>query len=124
PSLDPSELLYGAAYVAGRLGDYVAAQRWSEQRLELGRARGDGPVIARSLLALALSIQLQGDLDRAQTLHHEAAEVALGCGDLLTVALADNNLGGIALEEGNYDAARLHFERSVALCRELSNIKD
>jgi predicted ATPase len=124
PSLDQSELLYGAAYAAGRLGDYAAAERWSEQRLELGRARRDRPMIARSLLAIALSRQLQGDLERARILHHEAAEVALGCGDTLTVALAANNLGGIALEEGAPEAARLHFEQSVELCRQLSNTKD
>jgi tetratricopeptide (TPR) repeat protein len=116
--------LYGATYVASRLGNYAAAERWSEQRLELGRARRDGPVIARSLLALALTIQLQGDLERARTLHNEAAEVAVGCGDTLTRALAANNLGGIALEEDDPEAARVHFERSAELCRELSNTKD
>jgi predicted ATPase len=124
PSLDQSELLYGAAYVAGRLGDYAGMERWGEQRLALGRARGDDPVIARSLLAVALAIQSQGDLERAQTLYREAAKVALGCGDTLTLALADNNLGNIALEEGDPEAARMHFKQSVELCRELSNTKD
>jgi non-specific serine/threonine protein kinase len=99
-------------------------ERWGEQRLALGRARADDPVIARSLLAVALAIQSQGDLERARTLHREAAEVALGCGDTLTLAFADNNLGNIALVEGDPEAARMHFKRSVELCREVSNTKD
>jgi tetratricopeptide (TPR) repeat protein len=51
-SLDPDELLKGASKVAISLGDLAAAERWSEQRLELGRARGDQAVIARSLIGL------------------------------------------------------------------------
>jgi predicted ATPase len=124
PSLDQSEILYGGAYVAARLGDYAAAARWSEQRLELGRGRGDSAVIARSLLALALATQEQGDLERARTLYREAAEVATGCDDRLTVALAANNLGNIALQEGDPEVARMHFQQSVDLCGELSNTRD
>ncbi len=75
PSLDLSELLYGAAYIALRTGEYAAAERWSEQRLELGRARGDAPVIARSLVGLAVGAEWQVDLERAQTLFGAAAEV-------------------------------------------------
>jgi tetratricopeptide (TPR) repeat protein len=121
PALDQAELLYGAGYTALRIGDLKAAERWSEQRLALGRARGDGPVIARSLLMVGLVAEVQGELERAATLHLEAAEAARACGDTLTPALAALNLGNIALRRGNAKAARTHFQQALALHHEQSN---
>jgi predicted ATPase len=123
PALDQSELLYGAAYVAIRLGDYAAAEQWSEQRLELGRAHGDPRVIARSLLGIALATELQGDLERARMLHLEAAEVASDCGDALTLALVANNLGGIALRKNEAETARTHLNQALELHRERSDAR-
>jgi len=121
PSLDQSELLYGGAYVALRTGDYAAVKRWSEQRLELGRARGDAPVIARSLVGLAHAAYAEGDLERGRTLFGEAATVAQDCGETLTLLMAVQNLGNIALAEGDLDAARLTYRQSLELSRELSD---
>jgi predicted ATPase len=121
PALDQAELLYGAGYTALRTGDLQAAERWSEQRLALGRARGDRQVIARSLLMVGLAVEEQGELERAATLHLEAAEAARACGDTLTPALAALNLGNIALRTGNATAARTHFQHALELHREQLN---
>ena len=68
-SLDEVGLLYGAAVVALEgLGDSAAAERLSEERLELGRARGDAFVIAGSLYWLAMAIHFGGNPERATTL--------------------------------------------------------
>jgi predicted ATPase/class 3 adenylate cyclase len=121
PSLDRSELLYGGAYVALRTGDHAAVERWSEQRLALGRARGDAPVIARSLVGLAHAAWELGDQKRTQTLFLEAAEVARDCGDSQTLGMAVHNLGILALQEGDTETARLHFRQGLALFREMSD---
>ena len=124
PSLDQSELLYGGAYVALRTGDYAAVKRWSEQRLELGRARGDAPVIARSLVGLAHAASAEGDLERGRKFFGDAATVARDCGETLTLLMAVQNLGNIALSEGDLDAARLHYRQSLELSRALSDAHD
>jgi predicted ATPase len=62
-SLGQAELLGGAAYVAIRTGDYSDAQRWGEQRLGLGRSRGEPPLIAGALVGLALTLEQTGDYE-------------------------------------------------------------
>ncbi len=122
PSLDQSELLYGGAYVALRTGDYAAVGRWGEQRLELGRARGDASVIARSLVSVALAAELQdNDLGRAKTLYGEAAQVARDCGDTRSLGIALSNLGNIAVSEDDLETARLYYQQGLELHGELSD---
>lgn len=67
---------------------------------------------------------MQGDFDRSWAVHLEGIEVAQECGDMRTVALAENNLGNIALRLGDPRAARLHFESALELHRELSAVAD
>ena len=121
PDLDQSELLYAAAYVAARFNDLPAMERWSKRRLELGRARGDGPVIARSLLGLALA--MESDPERSRTLCLESAEVARDCGDTLTLALATVGLGSIAWEARDVETARPLLQHGVELAREVSDAR-
>ena len=122
PSLDQSELLYGGAYVALRTGDYAAVGRWGEQRLELGRARGDASVIARSLVSVALAAELQdNDLGRAKTLYGEAAQVARDYGDTRSLGIALSNLGNIAVSEDDLETARLYYQQGLELHGELSD---
>ena len=118
--LDHDELLYGASYVAFRTGDYAAAERWMEERLELGRARGDAPAIARSLIGLAM---VRGDREGARMLYVEAADVARACGDVESVAIVAHNLGGIAFDEDDLETARTHFQQALNLHRELSDAR-
>jgi predicted ATPase/class 3 adenylate cyclase len=120
-SLDQTELLQGAAYVAIRTGDYAAAEKWGEQRLELGRADEDAPVIATSLVGLALVAEQHGDHERARTLYLDAADVARDCGDTAILPVVAYNLGEIALIEGDAETARMHFQQTLQLNRELSD---
>ena len=98
-SLDEAGLLHGAAIVALEgLGDSAAAERLLEERLELGRARGDAFVIAGSLYFLAMAIHVGGHPERATTLLLEAAEVARECGHAMVLVGVAHGLGEIALE--------------------------
>jgi predicted ATPase len=121
PSLDQSELLYGASFVSSKMGDYDAMRRWSEQRLELARARKDTSMIARSLTGLALAAEMQDDRERARTLYLEAADLARECGDTQSLTIVAANLGVMALTDGDAETARTHLERSLELVRERSN---
>jgi predicted ATPase len=122
-SLDQVELLYAAAATAYEVGDYAAVQRWCEQRLELGRARGDTYVIANSLVWLGTAVRLRGDRERSRTLYLDAADIARGCGDSFTLMTVAHCLGNIALEEGEPETARKHYQRELELARELSNAR-
>ena len=97
PSLDRGELLYGASFVSSKTGDYDAVKRWSGQRLELARARDDAPMIARSLIGLALAADMENERERALTLYLEAADLARECGDMQSLTVVAANLGGMAL---------------------------
>ncbi len=121
PSLERGELLYGASFVSSKTGDYDAMQRWSEQRLELARARKDTSMIARSLTGLALAADGQDERERARTLYLEAADLARECGDMQSLTIVAANLGAMALADGDTGTARTQLERSLELVRERSN---
>jgi len=117
-SLDPDELLHGASKVANSLGDLAAAERWCERRLELGRARDDDRVIARSLIGLG---NVQSDDERARMLYLDAADVARRCGDTESLAIVAHNLGLVFYEEDAQESARTHSQQALELYRELAD---
>ena len=122
PSLDRSELLHGASYVALALGDDAAAEVWAEKRLQLGRDRRDAAAIASPLVMLALVATARGDRDRARTLYRDAADAARSCGDTQSLAIVANNLGDIAVVEHDAETARMHYQRALELYRELRDV--
>ena len=122
-SLDHAELLYGAGSVAFEMGDYTTSQEWYDQLLELGRARGDVRVIAKSLAILADVALQAGDQERSHTLLLDAAEAARACDDMFTLLLVTHGLGAGALDAGDAETARKHFQHSLGLARELQNAR-
>jgi predicted ATPase/class 3 adenylate cyclase len=137
-SLDERRLLYRAAYEASVLGDQAAARRWAEELLEAARSRGDRFDTAQALTTLAGVLRAQGDTERARTLLLEAAkparmlllETAEPTGmdadeqnrwhnrgiPLLAVA---HILGEIALDSGDTETARIHFQEELEVARQL-----
>jgi predicted ATPase len=119
-SLDESEILWGAAGTAASLGDYAGSQRWSEQRIELGRTRGDSSMIATSLAWLAYTVRASGDPERSRTLYLEAADIASQCGEKVALLNVAHGLADLALEAGDPQTARTHYRRQLELAVELS----
>lgn len=117
-ALDPAELLGGAVYVGLRTGDYAAAERWGEQRLALSRSRGEPPLIASSLVGLALTLEQTGEYERARRLYLEGEDVARECADVDLLGVIAYNLGEIDLIEGEVEGARVHFQEVLELVRE------
>jgi len=63
----------------------------------------------------------QGDYAAAQSLNQECLNLFREMGDMYGIALALNNLGGVALALGDYAAARALQEESLSLQREMDD---
>jgi predicted ATPase len=122
PSVDPTRVRWGAAYVALRMGDYAAAKQWSEQNLALFRARRDIKSVAWSLVGLAIVATQQNERERSKALLLEAAELAQDCEDrqILEQMIA-YNLGDLALLEGDLETARANFRQTADKASEVSD---
>ena len=122
PSVDPTRVRWGAAYVALRMGDYVAAKQWGEQNLALFRARRDIPSVAWSLVGLAIVATQQDERERSKSLLLEAAELAQDCEDTqILEQLIAYNLGDLALLEGDLETARANFRQTAEKASEVSD---
>jgi predicted ATPase/DNA-binding SARP family transcriptional activator len=115
------KILYGAAVLTHRLGDYDRAEELATERLAISRARGDSKLIASSLACLALMVDTKGEHERALALHAESVELARKEEDKLVLARALHNLGEFARIRGDAETARSHLEEAVALFREISD---
>ncbi len=122
-SLDQAELLRGAGTVARMLGDLTATQQWTEELLELGRARGDARAIAGSLATLTSVAVQGGDLERARTLLLDADDAARAYGDRNMLMYVAHLHGEIHLEAGDAQRARKHHQEALELARELRNAR-
>jgi predicted ATPase/class 3 adenylate cyclase len=138
-SLDKRELLYAVATQAHWLGDNASSQRWAEVLLEVARAHGDRFYTTQALNILAWAARAQGDTERARMLLLEAAEPAR----LLLLETPEpsgteaddhtyrnrgiplinvhHELGNMALESGETQTARTHFQEKLEAARQVSN---
>jgi tetratricopeptide (TPR) repeat protein len=121
PALERTKLLYGAAVVLHRLGDYDRAEEFAAERLAISRARGDPKLLASSLLCLGLMVHSKGDHERAVALYTEGADLARKEGDKVVLAMTLANLGILAQNQGDEDTARSRYEEALALYRENSD---
>jgi predicted ATPase/DNA-binding SARP family transcriptional activator len=119
--VEHEKVLYGAAVLAHRLGDYDRAERLAAERLAISREQGDPKLIASSLLCLGLMVDAKGEPERALALYAECVDLARAQGDKFVLAMTINNIGDLALSQGDDETARSRFEEALALFREISN---
>ena len=119
-ALQHEKILYGAAILAQRLGDYDRAEELATERLAISRAQGDPKLIASSLICLGLVADTKGEHERASVLWREAAVLARQDDDKLRLAQAINNLGYLAMRQGDDQTAGSLLQEAVTLFRELS----
>jgi predicted ATPase/class 3 adenylate cyclase len=122
PALLREKVLYGAALLAHRQGDYDRAEVLTAERLNICRELGDPQCVSSCLLGLGLMATAKEDYERATVLIEESADLAREQDDKSNLAMATNNLGDLALLRGDYHQAAAHFEESLALARELSDM--
>lgn len=70
--------------------------------------------------SLALVARQLNETDKARTLFIAARQMAQQSGQLNVVAMAENNLGLLALDEGNITAAEPHFRAALAQYQAIS----
>ena len=114
-TVEHEKILYGAAVLAHRLGDYARGEQLAAERLAISRARDDQKLIASSLLCLGLMVASKGEHERALALYTEGADVARKGGEKVILGMTINNLGDLALNQGDYETARSRFEEVLAL---------
>ena len=103
-----------AAEAHGRMGEYPAAQRWTDLALVVARARGERPAELRALNYRGAIALLRGDVDEADRLFAEAVDLARTVQDHLVVARCLNNMGIIAFFRGDIAAALANYNLALA----------
>lgn len=104
--------------LARRRGQLDAAAEHYDTSIELFASAGAEREVALMLTKTGIVCHGEGDTVRAKELWLDALNRAEGLGDSATAASVGNNLGLLALEEGEHEAAARHFERSVSMHRE------
>ncbi|MDQ3874764.1 MAG: NB-ARC domain-containing protein [Actinomycetota bacterium] len=107
--------LLAAGTAAVRMSDGDAGERFLEESVALFREFADPSGQARSLFRLARSLELRGELERADLLADEAIELARAAGDHFALRSALNQKGTSALERVDYEQARALFEEAAAV---------
>jgi predicted ATPase/DNA-binding CsgD family transcriptional regulator len=106
--------------VALQQGDVDRAERYFTEALAIQEAIGDNVGIAESTNSLANLAHERGDLARARALYERSLELQHSR-VRYRPDIALHNLGIVAQEQGDLDAARRHFQDSVAIKRSLGD---
>jgi predicted ATPase/DNA-binding CsgD family transcriptional regulator/DNA-binding XRE family transcriptional regulator len=119
---DPAGLLgplSSLGYTAIQRGDDDTAQACFDEALAIQRRLDDRVGIAESLNSLANLAHGRGDLATARALYEESQAFNRDIGYRSDVV--EHNLGVVAQEQGDLDAARRYFEASVLARRALDD---
>ncbi len=105
-----------------RASDHAEARALLSTALAQRRDHGDFRGVAESLFHLGLTHEHRenpgaGDIDRAKELYLESLAIAREHDHAYEASFAERHLAGIADERGDLAAARVGFERSLALRR-------
>lgn len=113
-----ADALRMVARLARRQGDRATSRALAAESRDLSEAAGDDLGVARSLLVIATEGAVA---DWAPTVE-DSLERFRRAGDLAGVARALQSLGNAVSYQGDYVAARTHFEQSVAIRRAIGEL--
>jgi predicted ATPase/class 3 adenylate cyclase len=105
----------------GRGADYGRARLLFEQAADAHRATGDERLEHAALSSLAMVASAERDVPRAVSLNRSLVATARREGSTRSLGLALNNLGGALEMAGDDEQARLAYEESAALSRQIAN---
>jgi predicted ATPase len=109
-----------AALESGR-GNHEAARRHADISLRMRRDLGDPEGLLRALTNRAVAASHEGDVELAEALQAECAELALETGNAWFRGLALGNLAWAAVERGDYEPAVTTGTEAVGLLEELGD---
>ena len=104
-----------ARALAFNTGDHVKMVTFANRALALWQEIGDTEAIAREMMSPGLAAELAGDLTVARASFERGVEFARENALPDTLAFGLNNLGYVAIREGNLSDGRSLCEESVAL---------
>ena len=126
---DGADLDRAAAYravgiAAAREEDLPVAREAFARALECASAGKDALMSATISLNLGTVLHLQGHVDEALKLYHQALEFHERIGAKRGVALASNNLGDLSWRggSGNWEQACAHWQRALRLYDEIGDL--
>jgi len=111
------KVLAGAAVLATIQGDWVAAETYGAEHLEIARRLDDGALIASALLTLGRPALARGDVEGARTVLREAVDRGHAAGETWIMAMATFNLAYISLSVRDFPRARVEMEDALAQFR-------
>lgn len=114
--------LSGAGILAWAHGDYVNAERYHRECLELRRRLQDRRGVANSLNNLGLVAGSSGDRRTARDYLAQSLAVYRELNDEPAIAGALNNLGGVSMRLGELETARAYLNESMQLWTRLNDL--
>ncbi len=115
-SLRRATVLFGAAHFA--LGELERARRRFEEAMELARADGDDPLVARSMYNLGTIANITGDRTGALALYRLALSVLQRLGDRQGLAECYHNMAITYRDLGKWSEADELEQRSAEFARD------
>jgi tetratricopeptide (TPR) repeat protein len=114
------EAMHASSYAKCRVGDLDAARAAAKDAVALARSIGDPSLLADALGSLERVEAVSGQATD-QTFSGEALELFRQLGDHFRTSIVCNNLGSMAISQGDFGAARAYLEQSVALSEKLGS---
>jgi tetratricopeptide (TPR) repeat protein len=103
------------------LGDFRAAQRFSQQSLQLYQQLGDAWGIAASLNALGIEARDSGDYETAQSYFERTLEYWRSLPNSIETARCLHNLANVAKSRGDYSRAQLALREATEIFEEVKD---
>ncbi len=106
------------------LSQFDEAQKYLEESLDLGRQWKDSHAMAGALLNLGEIKRLQEKPSEAKPFYYKAGALFSTLGMKRGIAIAENNLGHIAVQLHEYDMAKYHYGHAIDCARDADLIPD
>jgi non-specific serine/threonine protein kinase len=120
---DAMELAGRLAYYWYLRGAYVEGMQWLEAAIEKSSGR-EGEALARALVGAGRLALLTCQYGRAEELLERARGIALSIADLEGEAHADQLLGSVARERGDYTRAHQFHARSLEIWERVGDVRE
>jgi predicted ATPase/serine/threonine protein kinase len=121
PSQVRARALFAAGALAGEQSDYVAADKFAQESLNISKELGDDRGLAVSLNALAVFARNRGDVGRARALIEESLILWRKTEDQMGLARALSNLANVVKIQGDYATARALFTDCISIFETLGD---
>jgi predicted ATPase/class 3 adenylate cyclase len=123
---DPANLGMALAFYGGILGmlhpsRYQEAVSLCNEALDLLRKIDDKPRLAQALNFSGEMFRWRGDYEKSKTAYEECLLLARESGDLFREAMMYQNLGYVAIREGDYKRAKVLCSQGIRLALEVKS---